>query len=131
MKRFFFLILLFFSLIIYSKHLLSEIIKSIKINGNQRIDNETILSYVKITPNKDIHIMDLNIAFKDLFATDLFSEIKFEISNNVLLIDVKENPIINRIALEGNKRIKDEDVFPEINLKPRDIFTLNKVKNNL
>ncbi len=131
MKRFFFLILLFFSLIIYSKHLLSEIIKSIKINGNQRIDNETILSYVKITPNKDIDIMDLNIAFKDLFATDLFSEIKFEISNNVLLIDVKENPIINRIALEGNKRIKDEDVFPEINLKPRDIFTLNKVKNNL
>ena len=48
-----------------------------------------------------------------------------------MFIKVVENPIINRIALEGNKRIDDEDILSEIFLNPRDIFTLNKVKNSL
>ena len=51
--------------------------------------------------------------------------------NNSLFIKVVENPIINRIALEGNKRIDDDDILSEIFLNPRDIFTLNKVKNSL
>ena len=71
------------------------------------------------------------MAFKDLFATELFSDINFEYKDDALYINVIENPIINRIALEGNKRIDDNDILPEILLKPRDIFTLNKVKNNL
>ena len=69
--------------------------------------------------------------FKDLFATELFSDISFEFKNNSLFIKVIENPIINRLALEGNKRLEDDDILSEIFLNPRDIFTLNKVKNSM
>ena len=47
----------------------------------------------------------------------MFSEIKFEIESSKLIIIVTENPIINRIALEGNKRLEDEDILPEISVK--------------
>ena len=109
----------------------SKNIKDINIKGNQRIDNATILSYLNLDKKKDIEIFDLNLVFKDLFATGLFSQIKFSLDKDILVIMVKENPIINRIALEGNKRVKDDDILPEILLKPRDVLTLNKVKNNL
>ena len=125
------LLFLFFSFFlcttVYSKDTLI-----INIEGNQRIDNATIKSYLNLdNNNNDINISDLNIVFKELFSTELFSEITFNLQNNILDIKVKENPIINRVALEGNKRIKDDDILPEILLKPRDILTLNKVKNNL
>ena len=82
---------------------------------------------------KDSKILksDLNSLFKDLFSTELFSEIKFILDDNKLNIFVKENPIVNRIALEGNKRLEDDDIFPEISIKARDVFTKNKIQNNL
>ena len=113
------------------KSTLANSINKIFIKGNQRIESNTILSYLDIKKNKEFTEQDLNIAFKDLFATELFSDINFEFKNNNLYINVIENPIINRIALEGNERIEDDDILPEIFIKPRDIFTLNKVKNNL
>ena len=100
----FFFVILFFS--INSTYALS--INKIFIKGNQRIHNSTILSYLNIKKNKEISEEDLNVIFKDLFATELFSDISFDFKNNSLNISVKENPIINRIALEGNKRIKDD-----------------------
>ena len=48
-----------------------------------------------------------------------------------MIILVKENPIVNRIALEGNKRLEDDDVLPEISIKVRDVFTKNKIQSNL
>ena len=113
------------------KNTLANSINKIFIKGNQRIEGSTILSYLNIKKNKEISEEDLNTVFKELFATDLFSDISFDFNNNSLYINVVENPIINRIALEGNKRIDDDDILPEIFLKPRDIFTLNKVKNSL
>ena len=123
----FFLILLSFAI----KPAFAKVINKIFITGNQRIESKTILSYLSIEKNKKFSEQDLNIAFKDLFATELFADINFKFKNNNLYIKVLENPIINRIALEGNKRLDDDDILPEIFIKPRDIFTLNKVKNNL
>ena len=110
-----------------------NLINEIKIVGNQRIDKPTILAYMGINQNSSIKISrdDLNEVFKTLFSTDLFSDILFSVKGRSLIIKVKENPIINRVALEGNKRLKDDDILPEIFLKPRDIFTSNKVKQNL
>ena len=129
MFNFFTIFLLFFFYLI--KVLFSNNIDKIYIKGNQRIEKSTILSYLNLKDYKDISDYDLNIAFKDLFATELFSDIKFDYKDNSLYISVIENPIINRIALEGNIRIDDDDILPEILLKPRDILTLNKVKNNM
>ena len=124
--------LIFFLLVFFLiKSISAYVVNKVLIKGNQRIDSSTILSYINIKKNKEISEEDLNEVFKDLFATELFSDISFDFNNNALFIKVVENPIINRIALEGNKRIDDEDILPEIFLKPRDIFTLNKVKNNL
>ncbi len=125
--RVFFIVIIFMKITISYAEKLSKIV----IIGNQRIDNETIISYLNIDKGQDINISDLNFSLKELFATDLFSKITYEYNKNTLFVKVKENPIINRIALEGNKRIKDDDILPEILLKPRDIFTLNKIKNNL
>ncbi|MAI02332.1 MAG: outer membrane protein assembly factor BamA [Rickettsiales bacterium] len=128
MKKFFLIIVIVY-LSNISIH--AEVLKKIVIKGNQRIETDTIKSYLDVSINEEINKSDLNSVFKDLFATELFSKIYFNFIDNTLNILVKENPIINRIALEGNKRLDDDDIFPEILLKPRDVFTLNKVKNNL
>ena len=109
----------------------SQVINKIDIEGNIRLDDRTIFSYLNINKNSKILKSDLNTMFKDLFSTELFSEIKFILNDDKLKILVSENPIINRIALEGNKRLSDEDIFPEIALKVRDVFTKNKIQNNL
>ena len=125
-------LIIFFVLFLFSiNNISADVINKIFIKGNQRIESSTILSYLNINKDKEITEEDLNLAFKDLFATELFSDINFDFKNNSLFIKVKENPIINRIALEGNKRIEDNDILSEIFLNPRDVFTLDKVKKSL
>ena len=109
----------------------ADVINKIEIDGNIRLDDNTIFSYIDINSNSILSKDDLNLLFKDLFATELFSEIKFNLDGTKLTIVVKENPIINRIALEGNKRLEDDDIYPEIALKTRDVFTKNKIQTNL
>src|SRR5690606_33834887 len=70
-------------------------------------------------------------ALKDLAATELFSDNpspRIEFDNGNVVITVVENPVINRVVLEGNKRIKDDKIQPEIRLAPRQIFTRSKVR---
>ncbi len=121
----------FFIFIFWKTNCYANNITKIEIEGNQRIDKETIFSYLNQEKNKNINRADLNIMFKDLFSSNLFSEIIFKITENTLIIKVVENPVINRIALEGNKHLDDDEILPEIYLKPRDIFTKNKIKENL
>ena len=128
MLKFFVIIFVFINLISLS---FSEVINKIDIKGNLRLDDNTIFSYINLNENSQILKSDLNTLFKDLFATEMFSEIKFEIESSKLIIIVTENPIINRIALEGNKRLEDEDILPEISVKTRDVFTKTKIQNNL
>ena len=109
----------------------SDIIEKIEIVGNERIDLSTIQSYVTINIGSKFDALSLNDAIKSLYSTDLFSEISFKRENGALIIIVKENPVINRIAFEGNQRIEDEDILAEIYLKPRTVFTKTKVKNDL
>ena len=81
-----FFVLLFFSI----KNVFANSINKVFLKGNQRIDNSTILSYLNIEKNKEIGEEDLNTIFKDLFATELFSDISFEFKNNSLYIKVVE-----------------------------------------
>ncbi len=108
-----------------------DAIKDIRILGNQRLDYDTIQSYININIGDYFTSSSLNEAFKSLFSTDLFSSISFSKNKNTLVINVVENPVINRTAFEGNKRIDDEDIQTEIFLKPRIVFTRNKVKKDL
>ena len=99
-------------------------IRSILVRGNQRLEPETIRAYANLTPGQTYTASTLDQALKDLYATQLFADVTIGgADTGNLLITVRENPVINRIILEGNKRLKDDKILPEIKLSPRQIFT--------
>ena len=105
-----------------------NVIKSIGVAGAQRLEPETIVSYIKLRPGQVYTAAVADQALKDLAATELFSDFSISENDGNVVITVTENPVINRIILEGNKRIKDEKILPEIKLAPRQIFTRSKVR---
>jgi outer membrane protein insertion porin family len=103
-------------------------IRSITVTGNQRLEPETVVSYIKLRPGQTYTPERGDEALKDLFATELFADVAIRYNDGVVAVEVRENPVINRIILEGNKRIKDEKITPEIRLAPRQIFTRSKAR---
>jgi outer membrane protein insertion porin family len=99
-------------------------IQTIRVEGSQRLEPETIRAYANLSPGQTYTAETLDQALKDLYATQLFADVTIagaETGN--LVIAVRENPVINRIILEGNKRLKEDKILPEIKLAPRQIFT--------
>src|SRR5688572_18515719 len=104
------------------------IIKSIAVVGSQRLEPETVISYMKLRVGEPYTRERLDEALRDLYDTELFADVQIRDQNGALTIEVRENPVINRIVLEGNKRIKDDKIGPEIRLAPRQIFTRSKAR---
>jgi len=99
-------------------------IRSVAVRGNQRLEPETIRQYANLAPGTTYTAESLDQALKDLYATQLFADVTINGGDTGdLVIQVRENPVINRIILEGNKRLKDDKITPEIKLAPRQIFT--------
>jgi len=110
----------------------SGTIRSISVRGAERLEPATVISYSNLTPGQNYTAEILDTALKDLYATELFADVVITgADTGALLITVKENPVINRIILEGNKRIKEEKIAPEIRLAPRQIFTRSKVRSDV
>ncbi len=124
----------FFLWIIFGCNILlasEETIKSISVEGTQRIDKETVVSYSNIKLG-DTYTEELgNNILKELFDTNLFSNITISFNNNDLLISLIENPTINLVKFIGNKKIKDEDLLIEISLKERSVYSRSKVKKDI
>ena len=107
----------------------SGTIRSIAVRGSERLEPETIRSYANLAPGQTYTAETLDTALKDLYATELFADVVISgADTGNLVITVKENPVINRIVLEGNKKIKEDKITPEIRLAPRQIFTRSKVR---
>ena len=106
----------------------SDLIAEISVEGSQRVDPSTILSYMRLKVGDRYEREKLDESLKSLFSTGYFKDVKFRREGNVLVVEVIENPVINRIAFEGNKRIKDEILQAELKLKPRLVYTLNKMQ---
>ena len=107
----------------------SGVIRSIAVRGAERLEPETVRSYANLQPGTTYTAESLDAALKDLYATELFADVVITgADTGDLVITVRENPVINRIVLEGNKRIKDDKITPEIKLAPRQIFTRSKVR---
>jgi outer membrane protein insertion porin family len=96
---------------------------SVAIEGNQRIEAGTILSYAGIARNETVSAGQLNDAYQKILASGLFEEVELVPQGNNLLIRVTEFPTINRIAFEGNDKIKDEDLAGFIQSKSRQVFS--------
>jgi len=105
-----------------------DVIRTIAVAGAQRLEPETIVSYVQLRPGDVYTAASADQALKDLAATELFADFSIRNDAGNVVITVEENPIINRIILEGNDRIKDDKILPEINLAARQIFTRSKVR---
>ncbi len=104
-------------------------IRSIQVSGAERLEPETIRSYANLTPGQTYTAETLDTALKDLYATELFADVQIlGADTGAIVLQVRESPVINRIVLEGNKRIKDDKIQPEIRLAPRQIFTRSKVR---
>jgi outer membrane protein insertion porin family len=106
-----------------------QTIRSIAVRGNQRLESETIRAYANLAPGQTYTAGTLDQALKNLYATQLFADVTINgADTGNLVIAVRENPVINRIILEGNKRLKDDKINPEIKLAPRQIFTRPAVR---
>lgn len=107
------------------------VIERVSIEGTQRIEPATVQSYLDVRPGDSFDAVRLNEALKSIFATGLFADVTLRRRGNTLVVNVVENPIINRIAFEGNSRIKDDTLSAEIDLRPRVVFTRTKVQNDV
>ncbi|MEQ6334551.1 outer membrane protein assembly factor BamA [Sphingobium sp. MK2] len=103
-------------------------ISSITVTGTQRLESGTVLSYTKLRVGQPYSQESLDQGLRDLYETELFADVQIRNDNGALTVEVKENPVINRIVLEGNKRLKDDKIRPEIKLAPRQIYTRSKVR---
>ena len=97
------------------------------IQGNKRLEDELILRSSEIeqigTDDKS-----LSIAIKKLYKTGYFEDVKIYKSKNIVYINVKENPIVDQISIEGNKEITDDLILEELGTRSRNVFSTDQVK---
>ncbi|MCU6452913.1 outer membrane protein assembly factor BamA [Sphingomonas sp. A2-49] len=107
-------------------------IKTLRVEGSQRIEPETVLSYTKLRVGIPYTPETLDQALKDLQASDLFVQYQIDgVQTGDIVLRIRENPIINRVILEGNKALKSDKITKEIKLAPRQIFTRTAVRQDV
>lgn len=106
-------------------------VRSIEVEGNQRIEPETIRAYMSLEAGDRITPEAVDKSIKSLFATGLFADVAIVPRNGVVHVRVVENPIVNRIAFEGNRRIEDDVLQGEVQLRPRQVYTRSKVQEDV
>ncbi len=107
-------------------------IKSLRVEGSQRIEPETVLSYTRLRVGDSYTNETVDQAIKDLLASELLADVVIEgVETGNLVLRIRENPVINRVVFEGNKRLKQDKIDKEIKLKPRQIFTRTAVRADI
>lgn len=104
---------------------------SVSIEGNQRIEAATILTYAGIARGETVSAGQLNDAYQRILGTGLFEDVQIEPRGNTLSIRVVEFPTINRIAFEGNSKIKDEELAGFIESQPRQVFSPTRAERDV
>ena len=108
-----------------------DVIRQITVEGAQRIEPGTVKSYLLIREGDAFDAQRLDRSLKSLFATGLFADVSARRQGFTLVISVVENPVINRIAFEGNDKVESEQLQAETTLRPRVIYTRTKVQNDV
>jgi outer membrane protein insertion porin family len=106
-------------------------VTDIRVVGTQRIEPETVRSYLQLQPGDPWDDEQVNASLKALFATGLFADVRLSRAGNTLVVSVVENPIINRIAFEGNHKLDDKELNAEIQLRPRVVYTRTRVQSDV
>ncbi len=100
-----------------------DVIQDIKVVGNARIEAGTIRSYMLLAAGDAFNADRIDRSLKTLYATGLFADVKLRRDGNTLVVTVIENPIVNKIAFEGNHKLTDDQLRPIVQLRPRAVFT--------
>jgi outer membrane protein insertion porin family len=108
-----------------------ESIPQIIVKGNERISNETILSYFHFSEKETDLEKSTQDAIKKLYESDLFLEVKIYQEEASIIVEVKENPIVAEIKFIGNKKMEDDALHGELSLKKRSVFTKSKLQSDL
>lgn len=106
----------------------SGVLRSITVQGNQRIEADTVRSYVGLVPGAAYDQDTIDGAFKRLFATGLFADVVIRVRAGDVVVSVVENPIINRVVYEGNKALDNDELSEEVRLRPRTVYTRSRVR---
>lgn len=104
------------------------LVQEIKVQGNVRVDTQTLLSHLPIKKGQNATPEQLDESLKVLFATGLFADVVLEPKGSTLYIKVVENKMLNQIVFEGNDKVKDDLLLAEIGLRPREVYTPARVQ---
>jgi outer membrane protein insertion porin family len=108
----------------------AQTVASIQVEGNRRVEIETIRSYFKPGPGGRLDQAQIDDGLKALIETGLFQDVRISQTGGHLLVTVVENPVIGRVAFEGNKKIKDDQLSGEIQSKPRGTLSRPMVQSD-
>lgn len=106
-------------------------IRSVQVVGNQRVEANTVASYLLFAPGDPYSEERIDLSLKTLYATGLFADVVIDPRDGNVLIQVIENPIINRVVFEGNKSLKADKINDEISAEPRSLFTRAQVQEDV
>ena len=107
-------------------------VRDVEIEGLERVEPETVLSYVEVKKNTLTDDAKLDASLKQLYATGLFNDVSLNVSpDGVLVIKVEENPVINKVLFDGNDKVDDEMLTAEVKLTPRSTYSRAKVQEDV
>jgi outer membrane protein insertion porin family len=101
---------------------------NIVVQGNRRVEADTVRAYFKAGPGEHLDAAKIDAALKALYASGLFDDVHITQSGGRIIVTVVESPVINRLAFEGNHRMKDEQLQEEIQSKARDSLSRARVQ---
>ena len=98
---------------------MAQAVNAIAVEGNRRVEASTIRSYFKAGPDGRVGPAQINEGVQSLYGTGLFQDVNYHFAGGRLVVVVVENPVINDVVFEGNKKAKDEQLKTEVRSKPR------------
>jgi len=107
------------------------IVRAIDVRGNKRVEPETVRSYLQFSVGDTYSGYKVDQSLKALFATGLFMDVTIDRSGRTVIVSVIENPVVNRVAFEGNSEIDDATLKTEVQLKTRSIYTRARVQGDV
>jgi outer membrane protein insertion porin family len=108
----------------------AQTVATIQVEGNRRVELETIRSYFKPGPGGRLDQASIDDGLKALIETGLFQDVKINQAGGHLVVTVIENPVIGKVAFEGNKKVKDEQLTAEVQSKPRGTLSRPMVQSD-
>ena len=103
-------------------------VTAIRVEGNKRIEPETVRTYLTFNVGDPYDLAKVDESLKALFATGLFQDVRIRREGGTVVIVVVENPIVAKVAFEGNKQVEDDSLSSEVQLKPRTVYTRARVQ---